>query len=133
MNEQGRRLITGRSSHEIYVVDDNILRWVPDLWTMRESGLSPQDLEIVEDTELEHFEQGSPLLPAVPPPPLREGDVVESENAVWLVREGKLEQITDPASVLAGESLDVSRVVYLPASIIRSLIKPVTYDENGAK
>ena len=50
------RLVTSRAGHQMFVIKDGCRRWVPDLWTMRDLGISPADLEVIDDEELASLE-----------------------------------------------------------------------------
>lgn len=123
MVENSKKLVTGRTSHEIYVVDNGKKRWVPDLWTMRDAGLSPGELSVIEDGELESYEEGEPLPSTVPHPPIREGAYVESENMVYLMTGEGLQPIKNPRLLLSKSDFDPSRVISIPESVIRGLVK----------
>lgn len=60
-------LVTGRASHEIFVIRDGKRRWVPDAWAMNTEGLSPADLAIADDAELGEIPVGDELKSAIPP------------------------------------------------------------------
>lgn len=120
MRYENGTLVTDHSSHEIFVVADGKLRWVPDAWTMQVAGLSPADLVVAEDGELGSDDIGEPLPSAVPSIPLTEGMLIESESGVWRARDGLLDRITDPVELVVVEGVDPTEVVFLPDSVIRS-------------
>lgn len=119
-------LVTGRSGHHVFVVRDNKLRWVPDAWTMKEEGLSPESLVVLNDDELAEMEMGDDLPSAVTPPKLKNGTFVETDSGVWRVKGGKLYPVVDPMSLQKDAYDDKLEVVWLPESLVRSLyqVKP---------
>ncbi|MGW6930755.1 hypothetical protein ACWGE0_11875 [Lentzea sp. NPDC054927] len=125
-----RRLVTGDTSHQIYVVEDGERRWVPDLWTMHDHGLSPAELETISDDVLDAIPEGAELASTVPVPTFPEGKVVESENGAWEMRNGKLEPVYEPSSFAVSRGLvrdpetGVARTtaVYLPMSLLRAAL-----------
>jgi len=119
----GQRLLTGRNSHEIYLVEGESRRWVPDLWTMQSLGVSPSDLQVVEDDELANYKDGGQVRSTVPGPILEEGAFVESENAVYVMRGKRLRPIRNPRGLISQKDFDPEKVIYLPASLIRGLIE----------
>jgi hypothetical protein len=114
-------LITDRSSHEVYVVEDGKRRWVPDAWTMQERGLSPSSLLIVNNDELEGIALGSPLPSTLPPPSLQEGTVIESESGVYRMEGGRLQRVLDPRELASSQGFDRDGVAFLPDAMIRGL------------
>ena len=115
-------LITGALSHEIFVIESGKRRWVPDSWTMCEKGLSPSNLQIVRDDELEKIEEAGPLPSAMPSPQLTEGTVVESEHGVYRMHDGQLEPVLEPRSLASEGDARLEEVVFLPESLIRQLL-----------
>ncbi|MGO4856246.1 hypothetical protein [Arthrobacter sp. 2MCAF14] len=118
---QNRSLVTGRTSHQIYVLEDGKRRWIPDLWTMHAIGLSPADLVILDDDELEASELSDAIPSEVPTPELPEGGIIESENDVFIVQDGRLVIVDNPQTLLTGNGFDPSKVTWLPESVIRSM------------
>jgi hypothetical protein len=95
---------------------------------MRELGLSPTDLRILEDDELLDIPEGDPIPSTVPGPPLDDVTYVESEGGVYVVREGRLRPMTRDAARLVPAQRDFDKnafkttVAYLPMSVLRGLI-----------
>lgn len=114
-------LVTGRSGHHIFVVRDEKLRWVPDAWTMKDEGLSPENLVVLDDDEVAEFEVGDDLPSAVTPPKLKNGTIVETDSGVWRAKGGKLYPILDPTSLQKDAYDKKLDVVWLPESLVRSL------------
>lgn len=117
-----RSLVTGRTTHEIYVVEGGTRRWVPDLWTMNDLGLSPADLQILDDEALNWIPEDAPYESTVPAPRLEDGQVVEAENKVYRVSDGLLELIDTPRVLATEDGFREDKVVYLPGSLIRALM-----------
>ena len=114
-------LVTGRLSHEIFVIRAGVRCWVPDSWTMQAEGLSPADLQIVGDEALGAIDSGEPLACAIPAPKLAEDTVVETEHGVFRVCEGHLEKVVDPRLLVLDDLFEPDQVVFLPASLVRGL------------
>ena len=114
-------LVTGRAGHEIFVVRDGTAHWVPDTWTMHAEGLSPRDLIVLDDDDLEGLRFGDDIPTVVPSPLLPPGTVVETESGIWEVNAGLLDYVAD-ARVLCDAVFDDTRsVVWLPDSIVRGV------------
>jgi hypothetical protein len=113
-------LVTGRASHEIFVIRDGKRRWVPDAWTMNAEGLSPADLVIADDAELGEIPVGDVLKVAIPAPRLDDGDLIETENGVFEAKNGQLHKILDPRELVV-EGKPPEHVTFLPASLCRRL------------
>ncbi|MFB7797261.1 hypothetical protein [Isoptericola sp. NPDC056134] len=113
-------LVTGRSSHEVYVIQGGKRRWVPDSWTMANEGLSPADLVILEDEDLGEIAGDRPLESAVPLPNLEGCSVVETEDGVFEVKDGKLLKVLDPRALIVNFR-PPEGVTFLPASLCRGL------------
>lgn len=114
-------LITNHSDHEIYLVQEGRLRWVPDAWTMQSAGVSTADLVVTTDEELEELEMGEPLPSDVPAPSLTEGQIVETESGVWRMENQHLTRVLDPMELAVQEGFDPKSVAFLPDSIVRGL------------
>ena len=121
MAQQDGALITGRSSHEVYVIENGKRRWVPDAWTMQTKGLSPASLVMVDDAELDAIPLGDPLPSEVPPPKLENGAIVESESGVYRMDDGQLKKVLDPRRLMLIDGFKPESVTYLPDSLIRGL------------
>jgi hypothetical protein len=93
-------LVTGRASHEIFVVRDGKRWWVPDAWILHAENLSPADLRILDDQELGDIPLGDVVDSAMPTPPLDDGDLVETDDYVFEVKGGKLHKILDPPELV---------------------------------
>jgi hypothetical protein len=115
-------LITDRSSHEIYVVEDGKRRWLPDAWTMHAMGLSPDQLKVLDDDALDDLPLGDPHPSQIPAPKLNEGTVVETANGVFEVINQRFIPVIDPFELTLREGFDAKSVVFLPPSIIRSAV-----------
>jgi hypothetical protein len=135
-NKAGR-LVTGNTSHQIYLIEDGERRWVPDLWTMYDHGLSPAELEIISDDVLVAIPEGAELAPTVPVLTIAEGTVVQSENGAWEMRNGKLAPVHEPGSFAVSRGLvrdpdiGVARTtaVYLPMSLVRAAMPSAEAEE----
>src|SRR5262245_24475038 len=88
-------LVTSRRSHQIYALEGGRRRWVPDLWTMREVGSTPAKLPDLEEASSRDMTDAEALPSSVPTPSLESLRCVESENATFEVRGGRLHQITE--------------------------------------
>jgi hypothetical protein len=53
VDEGTPRLVTDRQSPRLFLIENNMRRRVPDLWTLKETGVSSADLEILSADELE--------------------------------------------------------------------------------
>lgn len=118
-------LVTGRESHQVYLVENGKKRWVPDLWTMQTAGLSPEDLEVVADNEIADMELGDPVPSSVPAPGLEDGSLVETESGVYRVIDGSLRYVVSPQLLAAREGWGAENrpnVLHLPDSLVRSLV-----------
>jgi hypothetical protein len=133
VEEAEQSVVTGRTTHEIYVVEGGRRRWVPDLWTMNDLGLSPSDLQILDDEALYWIPEDAPYPSTVPSPRLQDGEVVESENKVYKVVDGRLDLIDSPRVLSTEEDFRDDKVVYLPASLIRALLPEQQPDQGGAR
>lgn len=112
-------LVTGHAGHQIFVVRGGVAHWVPDTWTMHALGLSPRDLLILEDADLDRLPIGGAVPTEVPSPRLPDGTVVQTESGTWVACGWLLDPVTDPAELRAA-AYDGSRaVVWLPDSIVR--------------
>lgn len=120
---EDRTLVTGHVSHEIYVREGNTKRWVPDLWTMQAEGLSPADLEVLSDDDLEALENEDPIPSQVPTPRLTDGQYVESEVGVYRFEGTELVRILNPRAINISEE-DRAAAIFLPESVLRGF--PVT-------
>ncbi|SNS00358.1 hypothetical protein [Blastococcus mobilis] len=118
-----RALVTGHLSHQIYVQEGNTKRWVPDLWTMQAEGLSPADLQVLSEDELEALEEKDPIPSQVPPPRLSNGQYIETEVGVYKFEGGELVRILDPRSSNISEEARAA-AIFLPESVVRGF--PVT-------
>lgn len=116
-------LITDHSNHEIFLVQDGRLRWVPDSWTMHSAGLNPADLVVTTDEELNAFEVGEPLASAIPTPSFPQGQIVETESGVWKMEGQSLVRILDPRELVVQADFEPEGVVFLPDSIARGLFR----------
>jgi hypothetical protein len=118
-------LVTGRESHEIYLIEDGKRRWVPDLWTMQELGQTPADLQVVNDDDIEEVERGDSFESTVPTPTIEDGTIVESDLGVFRAVKGKLQLVANPSLLAAEEGWNADNqpdVTYLPGALIRPLI-----------
>jgi hypothetical protein len=132
MADEARRLVTGRQSHEIYVVEGNTKRYVPDLWTMQAEGLSPANLEVLDEEALHDLPSGTALRSQVPAPQLEDRMLVETENGLYVVRDGSLQRVGDISELLAQDGFDPNRaqVTYLPLALLRTLLSPAVGGEG---
>jgi len=87
---------------------------------MREAGLSPAQLTVVDDEELEVIPLGDDLPSTMPKPDLNDGDVVESESGVWRLQDSKLQRVLDPVTLSFNPDFDASKVTFLPDSLLRA-------------
>ena len=119
-NLEDGALVTGRASHEIFVIRDGKRRWMPDAWTMNTEGFSPADLAIADDEELGEIPVGEALESTIPPPPLDDGGLIETEDGVFEVKNGQLHKVLDPRELVVGGK-PPEDVTFLPASLCRRL------------
>lgn len=112
-------LVTGHAGHQIYMVRSGVAHWVPDTWTMCSHGLSPRQLLVMADWELEELLFGPDLLTAVPTPVLADGTIVETESGIWQASAGRLSYVADPRDVREAVYDNSRSVVWLPDSIVR--------------
>jgi hypothetical protein len=112
-------LITGRSSHEIYLVEDGRRRWVPDSWTLNALGRDPSELRVISDADLLAIPKGDAIESEVPPAPIVDGEYYETESGVFVAKGGKLVRVLDPSRLKFVNGFDSTKVTYLPDSVVR--------------
>src|SRR5687767_1343166 len=116
--ESDGALVTGRLSHEVFVIRDGKRHWIPDSWTMSTEELSPADLQVIDDDVLKAVPLGDDVPSSVPPPTLPPGTIIETENGCFRSEFDGLHRLFDPRELVQDEAFDVASVTYLPASLV---------------